>query len=116
MTRRPLFNYEKAKSVWIVVQLVFKANFNDTYYLSEKKIPLDELDRDALTWFDPYDGNSNKGGTLVAIAECSDEEFVLLEKCGDIIKKHRHTNSIGCIVDEDNNESTLLAAQICITK
>ena len=112
MTRKPIFDYHDAKRITISVENVFKANFNDTYFIESFTIELDELDRENLVWFDPYKGYSKIGNTHIAIAYCSDEEMLILVKCGDEIKEERAKRAHYCIVSEDNNEHTLLAAHI----
>lgn len=109
---QPIIETVNVKNISIVIQNVFKANFNDTYWLEEVKIDLDTLDRDALTWFDPFHGRSNHNQITVAIAYCSDEKFVILEKNGDNIKEYETKSPFECIISEDHNDSMLLAAHL----
>lgn len=112
MTNKPVIETVKVKKIRITVQYVFRANFNDTYWLEENTINLDELDRDSLTWFDPYNGKSNINNTLIAIAYCSDEKMIILEKCDDKIKETEIKYPDEYILCEDYNESMLLASHI----
>lgn len=112
MTNKPVIETVKVKKIRITVQYVFRANFNDTYWLEENTINLDELDRNNLTWFDPYNGRSNINNTLIAIAYCSDEKMIVLEKCGDKIKENEIKYPYEHILCEDFNDSMMLAAHI----
>ncbi|MBQ8432221.1 MAG: hypothetical protein IJX28_04995 [Clostridia bacterium] len=96
----------------ITIQYVFRASFNDTMYLEEKSLPLEELDREQLTWFDPFYGRSNRNEIQVAVAYCSDDKLVLLQKEGDKIQEQEASFGRECILCEDYNESMLLAAHI----
>ena len=60
------------------------ANFNDTYWLEEIMVDLNELrDKQELIWFDPFNGRSKENNTLVAISYASDDEFYMpLAKTG----------------------------------
>ena len=112
MFDKPIIETVNYKSLLITVQQVFKASFNDTYWIEEKSINLDGLDREKLTWFDHYNGNSKQNTTLIAVAYCSDEKFVILEKQGDTVKEHETQSGMTCIISEDFNEYTLLASHI----
>lgn len=112
MNRKPKIEAKKEKGLLVTVQYVFRANFNDTYWLEEKIIPFDTLDREGLTWFDPYLGKSKKGDTLVAIAYASDESFVLLEKQDDLLTEKETRRGYEHILCEDFDSSMLLAAHI----
>ena len=112
MTNKPIIKAVKVKKIRIVIQYVFRANFNDTYWLEEKTINLNELDREKLTWFDPYNDRSNINNTLVAISYCDDEKMIVLEKCGDIIKENEVKYPYEHILCEDFDDSKMLAAHI----
>ena len=112
MTEKPIIEGSRVSRLNVTVQLVFRANFNDTYYLEEVTLPLDSFNRETLTWFDPYHGRSKRNDTLVALAQCSDEGFLLLERQGDRLREHRVSGDSVCILCEDNDESTLLASHI----
>jgi len=111
---KPIIQTTKIKSLSVVVQYVFRASFNDTYWLEEKIINLDDLDRDKLTWFDPYNGRSNIGDTLVSLSYCSDDKFIILEKRNGVIKEITTENYLTCIICEDFDDDKLLAAHINI--
>lgn len=112
MTRTPIIEAVKVKKLLVTVQNVFRASFNDTYWLEEKIIELDEIDRDNLTWFDPYLGRSKINDTLIAIVYCSDEKLIILEKRNDTIKEVVASEISDCIFCEDYNEYMLLASHI----
>lgn len=112
MNRKPVIEAKKKKGLLMSVQHVFRANFNDTYLLEQKEILFDTLDREKLTWFDPYLGKSKKGDTLVAIAYASDERFVILERQGDRITEKEHDRLSEHIICEDFDRSVLLAAHL----
>ena len=112
MIIKPTIEAEKVKRLRITVVRVFKASFNDTYWIEEFCINLDSLDKEELTWFDPYNGKSKKNTTRVAVAYCSDERIKILEKSGDEIKEQESQSGIDCIVSEDYDENTFIAAHI----
>lgn len=49
------------KYLELTVEYVYRASFNDTYYLETIYLDLADLNKDGLTWIDPY----NKGARLV---------------------------------------------------
>ena len=112
MITKPTIETTKMKRLVITIQYVFRASFNDTMYLEEKSFPLEELGREQLTWFDPFCGRSNRNEILVAVAYCSDDKLVLLQKEGDKIQEQEAAFGRECILCEDYNESMLLAAHI----
>ncbi len=112
MTFKPTFETSKAKSLSITIEYVFRGGFNDTYWLEERTINIDELDKESLTWFDPFNGKNKLSTILVALAYCSDERFVILEKVGDKVKEHEVKVPFSFIACEDYDESKLIAAHI----
>lgn len=114
MVSKPTINTSKIKKISITIQYVFRANFNDTYFLDNIIINLDELNKDELTWFDPFYGRSKLNNTTIAIAYCSDDEFIVLEKKNDIINKATTKSYMDYIVCEDYDESMLLASHITL--
>ena len=112
MTNKPIIKAVKVKKIRIVIQYVFRANFNDTYWLEEKTINLNELDREKLTWFDPYNGKSKQNATRVAVSYCSDEKIVILEESDGDTKEQTSERGIDCVVSEDYDENTFIAAHI----
>lgn len=112
MISKPIIETKKIKSLLVTIQHVFKANFNDTYWLEEIIINLDELNKEKLTWFDPYNGRSKINNTLVAVAYVSDEKFIILEKKDNVIKEKVREKYSDCIICEDFDESLLLASHI----
>ena len=109
---QPIIETTKRKQLSITVEYVFKANFNDTYWLEKSDYNLEELDKENLTWIDPYNGRSKTNSTQIALAYCSDEKFVILKKENDIIKAEEASVLCGCILCEDYNESMLLSARV----
>ena len=112
MNDRLIINTSKKRTVKVVIQYVFRANFNDTYWLEEKTINLNELDREKLTWFDPYNGKSKQNATRVAVSYCSDEKIVILEESDGDTKEQTSERGIDCVVSEDYDENTFIAAHI----
>lgn len=112
MNKEVIIETNKVKSVLITIQYVFRANFNDTYWLEEKNINLDELDKDDLTWFDPFNGRSKINNTLVAIKYVSDDKLVILKKIDNKISEHENKSYIEHIICEDYDASLLLASHI----
>lgn len=114
MISKPIIKTKKVKSLLVTIQHVFRANFNDTYWLEEITINLDELDKEKLTWFDPYAGRSKLNNTLVAVVYVSDDKFVILEKKDNVITEKTREKYTDCIICEDFDESMLLASHIRI--
>ena len=67
MNKEVIIDTNKFKKVHVTIQYVFRANFNDTYYLEELIFNLDDLNKEKLNWFDPYNKRSKINNTLVAI-------------------------------------------------
>ena len=108
---KPTIETTKYKSLLITVENVFKANFNDSYWLCEKSISLDELNRDELVWFDPYLGKSDVK-VEIALSYCSDERFVILEKRDDKTVEHVIRSYSQHIVCDDAGVHMLIAAHV----
>jgi hypothetical protein len=112
MTNEVIINTNKFKKIHITIQYVFRANFNDTYWLEEIEINLDELNKEKLQWFDPYNKRSKINNTLVAIKYVSNDNFIIYEKKDDKIIEHDTINYSDCIIVEDYDNSKLLAAHL----
>ena len=112
MTDKPIIETKKRKRLSVTVEYVFRANFNDTYWLEQLEFDFDRLDREKLTWIDPYNGRSKTNSTLVALSYCSDEKFVILKKENGVITEEEASVLCGCILCEDYDESLLLSARI----
>lgn len=112
MTNKPIIETTSIKSLKITVVRVFRASFNDTYWLEDFTVNLDGLDKENLTWFDPYNKRNAKNSTRVALSYCSDEEFIMLEDTDGVIKEHKTKIPHDCIISEDYDENTLIAAHI----
>jgi hypothetical protein len=113
--KAPIIKVNKAKSLKILVQYVFRANFNDTYPLEEKTIPLNELDTESLTWFDPFLGKSKEGKKEIALAHCTDKSFTIIERWEGNTKEFKTDIITDHILCEDYNESMLIAAHISVS-
>ena len=113
MLNKPIIEATKIKRIKVTIQYVFRANFNDTYWLEEMMIDLNELkNSQEWIWFDPFNGRSKENDTLVAIFYVSDDKFVVLEKKKDVVTKKEIENISEHILCEDYDESMLLAAHI----
>ena len=112
MENKPMIRTAQGKHLKVTIQYVFKASFNDTYWLEEKCISLDTLDREALTWFDPFNGRSKNNDIEVAVAYCSEDTLILLEKQNGVIRENKAKWPTECIICEDYDDSMLLAAHI----
>ena len=110
--KQPIIETTKRKQFSITVEYVFRANFNDTYWLEKSDYSLEDLDKENLTWIDPYNGRSKTNGTQIALSYCSDEKFVILKKENGVVKAEEASVLLGCILCEDYNESMLLSARI----
>ena len=115
MIERPVIDTDRARSLKITVEHVFRANFNDSYWLEEVNYDFDTLDRENLTWIDPYHGRSKTNGTSFALLYCSDEKFVILKKENGEIRKEEASAFLGYTFCEDYDQSMLLAAHINIS-
>ena len=116
MDRKPIFENLMYDVLSVTVMYVFRANFNDTYYLDTMNIKIADLDRENLSWFDPFFGRSKISDKTVALSECNGRSFtVLLNENGKITEKKTEVPS-DVIVCENYNDSMLLAAHITINK
>lgn len=113
---KPSFNDAPFDTLAITVQYVFRANFNDSYYLDTHEINISELPRDGLYWFDPYFGRSKKGTTSVALVACGKEYFTMRADEDGKITEQRLEPYMDFIVCEDYDESMMLAAHITTRK
>ena len=112
MNNEVIIHTNKFKKIHVTIQYVFRASFNDTYWLEEMEFNFDELNKEKLHWFDPYNKRSKINNTLVAIKYVSNDNFIILEKKDDKIIEHNNINYIDCIIVEDYDDSKLLAAHL----
>ena len=112
MTDKPVIETKTVKRLKITVVRVFKASFNDTYWLEDFYVDLDSLDKEKLTWFDPYNKKGLKNTTRVAVSYCSDEKIIILVESDGEVKEQTSERGIDCIVSEDYDENTFIAAHI----
>jgi hypothetical protein len=112
MTEKPIIETSGIKKFSITVEYVFKANFNDTYWLEKQDYDFEKLSKETLTWIDPYNGRSKIGNTAIALSYCSDDSFVILINENGMIREERHSVIFGCILCEDYDDSMLLSARI----
>ena len=115
MHEKPMIIATKNRYISYQVMYVFRANFNDTYYLEDYKFNVDEIPTDRLIWIDPFYGISKINNKLVAIKSISDDEMVILEKTNDKIIEHKTKISVDVILCEDYDSSMLLACHIKLT-
>ena len=108
---KPIIETTKYKKLSITVENVFKANFNDSYWLCEKSIDIEELNKDELIWFDPYLGKSDVG-VEIALSYCSDEKFIILEKREDKTVEHVIRSYSRYIVCDDDGELMLISSYV----
>lgn len=116
MDVKPRIDSAVGDKLVITVQYVFRANFNDSYFLDSYEINIDELSREGLYWFDPYFGRSKKGTTRVALAAVGKDYFTFLKDEGGKITKEKLELYMDFIVCEDYDESMMLAAHITTRK
>ena len=115
MQNKLIIETSKIKSLKVTIQYVFRANFNDTYWLEEIILDVNALkDKQELVWFDPFNGRSKVNDTLVAIAYISDDKFVVLEKKNDRVIEKVVEKLTEYIVCEDYDKSRLIAAHITL--
>ena len=104
------------KYLELTIEYVFRANFNDSYYLEKLYLDLEDLVKGDLVWIDPYHGRGRQNKTLIAVKSVSDEEYVLWEKTDGKIRETTakiHTQYIFC---EDFDSSMLIASHISFRK
>ena len=116
MERKPILDCTPGDKLVISVEYVFRANFNDSYYLETHEIDINSLSRDELYWFDPYFGRSKIGTSRVALVEYSKESFTFIEKNSKKTKEQRLDPYMTFISCEDYDDSMLLAAHIRIER
>ena len=105
----------KYTQVVISLELVFKANLNDSYYLGEQSIPFADLQKEELVWFSPFHGRPSAKDKKIALLYCSDEGFTLLEKVGDTIEKQENIPlKSGTTVSDDFDKGSFFWASIKI--
>ena len=112
MADKPVIETKTVKRLNITVARVFKASFNDTYWFEDFYVDLDSLDKEKLTWFDPYNKKGLKNTTRVAVSYCSDDKIVILVESDGEVKEQTSERGIDCIVSEDYDENTFIAAHI----
>jgi hypothetical protein len=109
-------NFDEYKYLYITVEYVFRANFNDTYYLETVNFPIDELVKGEPVWIDPYNGRSKSGNTQIAIGKTCDGVFIVTEKKGDTTMEKPLSLGSEHICCEDYDSSMLLSARIGLSR
>ena len=112
MDAKPRINIETSDKLVITVQYVFRANFNDSYFLESHDMDISSLSRDELYWFDPFFGRSKKSATRVALASISKEHFTFISDNDGKITEETLPTYCDFIVSEDFDDSLLLASHI----
>ena len=107
---------KKYKYLEITVEYIFRSNFNDSYYLETIYVDLNDLAKNGLVWIDPYNKRSKINNTFIAIEHYSDEEYVILEKQGEIVQESKRPIDSLFICSENFDESLLLASHIRFRK
>ena len=103
------------KYLSIAIQHVFRGNFNDTYYLENQYVDLDEFKKEEPKWIDPFNGRSKIGNTLISLKNITTKNCLILEKKNNIIKEETVEYGRLYIICEDFDSSTMLAAHITFT-
>ena len=111
---KPIIKVKENRCAMVNIMYVFRANFNDTFYIDEIVIDLNKLNNESLYWFDPFNNKSKENNTLVAISYCDDNKMIILEKKDNQIKEHKVTFIKECILCEDYDSSRLLASHISL--
>lgn len=106
----------KYKYLELTIEHVFRANFNDSYYLETVYIDLNDLIKNELVWIDPYNKRSKFNNTYIAIKHYSDDKYVILEKRDGEIKEFEYPTDFTFICCEDFDKSVLLASHISFRK
>ena len=114
MISKPMIDLKEKRYLVINVMCVFRANFNDTFYIEDLKFDLDELCKEELVWIDPYLGKSIINKTTIAITHCMDEELRILVNEDGVIKEHIIDRMFECILCEDYDNSKMLSSHISL--
>lgn len=112
MRERTIIKAKKRTGLLATIQYVFRANFNDTYWLEERTINFDDINDKELIWFDPFYGRSKINDTLIAISYADDEKFVVLEKKGEVVREHVMKDNFDYILCEDFDSNVMLAMHL----
>jgi hypothetical protein len=112
---KPIIDVTLKRSISYQIMYVYRANFNDEYYLERYKFDINEIPKDRLIWIDPFFGRSKQNNIEVAIKYISDDEIIILEKKDNIIKEHQADTLMDIIICEDYDKSKLLACHISLT-
>ena len=107
---------QEYKYLELTIQYVFRANFNDSYYLETLYLDLNDLDKDELVWFDPYNGRSKINETLIALKKISKNTYMIYEKAKKEIKERKVNVESLYICAEDYDSSMLLSTHINFRK
>lgn len=108
---KAIFTNTKNRYISIKIYRVFKANFNDSYFLDEYRVNVNTM-KDEIVWFDPFMGHSKINNVSAAIYSCSDDEITILEKRNNDIKEFKTEILLEHIICEDYDNSTMLASHI----
>ena len=108
------FTISKYRFLEMTIEYVFRANFNDSYYLETVYVDLSDLDKDEPVWIDPYNGRSKVRDNTIALVSCSDEGYTILDRRGDAVKETRYPIKFDHICCEDYDDSKLLSSNIRI--
>ena len=108
------FTVSRYRYLEMTIEYVFRANFNDSYYLETVYVDLSDLDKGEPVWVDPYNGRSKVNDTQIALISCSDEGYTILERRGDTVKESSYPMMFDHICCEDYDDSMLLASNIRI--
>ena len=106
------FSVSRYKFLEMTIEYVFRANFNDSYYLETVYVDLSDLDKDEPVWIDPYNGRSKVKDTEIALVSCSDGGYTILERKGDSVKESEYEALLGYTCCEDYDDSMLLSSSI----
>ena len=111
----PEFEEAERYNISVTIMYVFRANFNDTYYLDKKIIEISSLENKELVWFDPYFGRT-KTNVRFAIAGFKNNNLIIYElnEKGEYIE-HIQEPYMDCIFCEDYDASMLIASHVSMT-
>ena len=107
-----LINTEKFKKIIINVMIVQKCNFNDTFYIADKEILIEEIKDSKITYFDPFLGKSANNKIKIAIACINDDAFYVIKDENNIKEVIKQDNFFEVVLTENNDGTTFLASHI----
>lgn len=110
-----MISFKDYKYLAVSIERVFRASFNDTYYIETVYYEIDELLKKE-EWIDPYNGRSRVGDTQVCLGGVYEDGFVIFERKNGSVAEKKFPLGWEHICAEDYDSSTLLSARIGLSR